>query len=84
MLALYATADAYFGMGELVNRAAQQEGTKHLREACDWYHKSADAWRQIPNPGRTTPRGFAAGNPREVANKLSRCEAVSLPQATKN
>jgi serine/threonine protein kinase len=82
VLGLYAAADAYFGMGELARNAAQQstsasqgEEQQHWREACDWYRKSLDTWRQIPNPGRTTPSGFAALEPKTVASRLRACDA---------
>jgi tetratricopeptide (TPR) repeat protein len=67
VLALYAVADAYFGMGELAEKKANRP------EACDWYHKSADAWRQIPNPGWTTPSGFSTRGPETVAKNLRGC-----------
>jgi eukaryotic-like serine/threonine-protein kinase len=83
VLGLYAAADAYFGMGELAKSAAQQstlasrgERQHHLRQACDWYRKSVDAWRQIPNPGRTTPSGFATVDPTTVARRLRACDAM--------
>ncbi len=83
VLGLYATADAYFGMGELARSAAQQststsqgERQQHWREACDWYRKSVDVWRQIPNPGRTTPSGFTTGDPKTVARHLRGCDVV--------
>jgi serine/threonine protein kinase len=66
-LALYAVADAYFGLGEL----AEKKGNRP--EACDWYHKSADAWRKIPNPGWTTPSGFSTRGPEAAAKDLRGC-----------
>lgn len=89
VLALYSVADTYFGMGELAKRAAQQSKSaslearhQHLREACGWYQKSADAWRQIPNPGRTTPSGFAVGDPQTVLIKLRQCVSQSKLEPT--
>lgn len=83
VLGLYAAADAYFGMGELAKSAAQPstsalqgEEQQHWREACDWYRKSVDAWRQIPNPGRTTPSGFATLDPTTLARSLRACDAM--------
>ena len=82
VLGLYAAADAYFGMGELAKSSARQstrasraDEQRQWQKACDWYHKSVDAWRQIPNPGRTTPSGFAVGDPGTPAKSLHRCEA---------
>jgi len=91
VLALYAAADAYSGMGDLVSGGLLQSTATgpepeedHLRKSCDWYRKSADTWRLIPSPGRTTPSGFESGDPEAVANKLRRCQAVSVAKAVKN
>lgn len=87
ILALYAVADAYFGMAELLTSARQSgsgESGKRgrlLSQACECYRKSADAWRQIPNPAHITPTGFAVGDPDTVATKLRRCAAESLGSA---
>lgn len=82
VLALYAASDAYFGMGELAEGTARQAksvskgvGKQHRLEACDWYRKSADAWRQIPNPARVTPSGFTTRDPRTAVKSMHRCKA---------
>jgi non-specific serine/threonine protein kinase/serine/threonine-protein kinase len=82
VVALYAVADVYFGLGELAKMAAKQspptsgQQRQHWTEAREWYQKSADAWRQIPNPGIVTPSGFACGNPQAVSGASALCEAT--------
>lgn len=83
VLGLYAAADAYFGMGQLAKSAAQRsrsasqgEEQQHWREARVWYRKSMDAWDQIPNPGRTTPSGFATDGPQTAARNLRHSESM--------
>ena len=80
--ALYAAADAYFGMGELSKTEAErsaaapdQQRTRWM-EARDWYRKSAEAWRRIPNPAVIAANGFACGNPKDVARMISICDAA--------
>ena len=45
-------------------------------EARDWYRKSAEAWRRIPNQATISASGFACGNPRDVARMISLCNAA--------
>jgi serine/threonine protein kinase len=78
----YALADAYFGLGELAESAAQRSGLtpalqrEHWSEARDWYGKSQAAWRDIPNPGVVNLEGFPCGSPRAVAQAKARCDAA--------
>jgi prepilin-type processing-associated H-X9-DG protein len=80
--ALYAAADAYFGMGELSKKEAQHSAAAPDRqrnlwvEARDWYRKSAEAWRRIPNPGAISVNGFACGHPRDVTRMISICDTA--------
>jgi prepilin-type processing-associated H-X9-DG protein len=80
--ALYAAADAYFGMGELSKLEAQRSAAAPDRqrnlwmEAREWYRKSAEAWRHIPNPAAISANGFACGNPRDVARMISLCDGA--------
>jgi serine/threonine protein kinase len=82
IMALYAVADIYFGLGELAKTAANQspptsgQQRQHWTEAREWYQKSAEAWRRIPNPGVVTPSGFACGNPQEVSGASAQCDAT--------
>jgi eukaryotic-like serine/threonine-protein kinase len=80
--ALYAIADAYFGMGELSRSAAASLPTGSVRynqrwiEAQDWYGKSAGAWNKIPNPASVTPGGLPCGNPKLVAQAIAQSKTV--------
>jgi serine/threonine protein kinase len=80
--ALYASADAYFGMGELSRMAAANllsTSARYKKEwtaARDWYSKSAVAWKTIPNPGAVTSGGLPCGNPKVVAQALAQAEAA--------
>ena len=80
--ALYAIADAYFGMGELSRMgaanfpAASGEYRERWDEARDWYSKSAHAWSSIPNPGAVTPSGLPCGNSKLVAQAVAQSKTV--------
>jgi len=80
--AWYVLADVYFGLGELAQNAAQRSSLtpavprEHWREARDWYGKSVDAWREIPDPGARNPEGFPCGNPRTVVQAEAKCNAA--------
>ena len=80
--ALYAVADAYFGMGEISRVTAAHSPTDSARyrqgwtEAREWYLKSADAWGKIPNPGVVAPNGFPCGSPKTVAQAIARSNTV--------
>ena len=82
LLALYVAADAYHEMGNLSQNAApsSQDAPVGQRQRCgearDWYRKSVGAWQQIPNPARTTPSGFAVGDPENAVKELRRCDAL--------
>ena len=68
----YVLADAYFGLGELARKAAQQsranpdERLRQWRQARDWYQKSEAAWRHVENPGFVNGDGFECGSPARV------------------
>jgi tetratricopeptide (TPR) repeat protein len=78
--ALYAVADASFGMGELSKKEAQHSAAARQRnlwmEARNWYRKSAEAWRRIPSPAAIGASGFACGNPKDVSRMISICDAA--------
>ncbi len=82
VVALYAVADAYFGMGELARMAAKANPATSGQqrrlwiEARQWYRKSTDAWRQIPNPGVVTPSGFTCVKAQEISGAAELCEAI--------
>ena len=77
--ALYPAADANAGLGNIsAIKARQARGAESARlwnEARNSYEKSLSLWHRIPNPSRISPTGFVAGDPREVARRLSECIA---------
>jgi eukaryotic-like serine/threonine-protein kinase len=81
-LALYAIADAYFGMGEISRSAAANAPAasaackKGWTEARQWYSKSLDAWNIVPNPGSVTPSGFPCGSPKMAAQAIAQADAA--------
>jgi len=88
--ALYTEADAYLGMGQLaragtaasfaiLNRPGEQRAS-----TCDWYRRSAEAWRRIPNPGAVSSSLKPCGSPNRVTKHLAGCEAAlaKLPLRT--
>ncbi len=82
--ALYATADAYFGLGDLEMKAARQPGLgvkkrqSYLTEAQSWYQLSLSTWHRIEHPNHTAPNSFQAGDPAVVAKKLKLVEAALI------
>ena len=80
--ALYAAADAYFGLGELSMKKARLASTSldqqrsHWNEARSWYQQSSDTWRRIQHPNHTAPNSFQVGDPNIVAKQLKFAEAV--------
>jgi tetratricopeptide (TPR) repeat protein len=77
--ALYPVADAYAGLGDasftLAREAASaKEQSQQWKGARDSYAQSLSTWHEIPNPSRITPNGFRAGDPHDVARKLSDIE----------
>jgi tetratricopeptide (TPR) repeat protein len=79
--ALYASADAYSSIGQLVrNQTAQEKDSARQAElwnvAHGWFEKSTDTWKKIPNPGRITPTGFKAGDPKLAMESLAVCDAA--------
>ena len=80
--ALYATSDAYSGLGDLSLREARHSGitaerrTSYLNEARSSYQKSLETWRRIPHPNHTSPSSFQAGDPVVVAKELKETETA--------
>jgi serine/threonine protein kinase len=80
----YVLADVYFGLGKLAEKAAQRlDLTPSVKRtdwslARDWYSKSQDAWREIPNPGALNLEGFPCGNPKTVAHAKARCDPAQF------
>ena len=79
--ALYATADAYAGLGSLslkesANKAlAAAKRIEFLYEDRSWLQQSAATWRQVRNPARFDPSGFETAGPRQAERMLAQCEA---------
>jgi hypothetical protein len=87
LIALYAAADAYSGLGNLSFRKAQQPGqTPMLRkanwaEARSWYAKSFDTWQGIRHPNHNAgANSFDVGDPTLVATRLQKCKAALSSQ----
>jgi tetratricopeptide (TPR) repeat protein len=79
--ALYAAADAYAHIGELVQRQAESApSSPHQLElwrgARSWYEKSSVTWRKVRNPGKMTPTGFRAGEPGKAEAGLAACDTA--------
>jgi tetratricopeptide (TPR) repeat protein len=80
--ALYATADAHSGLGDLSLRKTRHAGVgaerrkSYLNEARSHYQESLETWRRIPHPNYTSPSSFQAGDPAVVAKELKEAETV--------
>src|SRR5262249_52939247 len=67
--ALYAAADAYSGLGDLMLQSARRTGvgaaTRKARwiEARDWYQRSLKTWSRMEHPNHTSPNSFQVGDP---------------------
>jgi tetratricopeptide (TPR) repeat protein/tRNA A-37 threonylcarbamoyl transferase component Bud32 len=79
--ALYVVADSLSGLGDVFSASAgrQRQSSVRLKElnaAHSWYQRSADAWRQVHNPGAMNPGSFDCGSPARVSAALARCESA--------
>ena len=79
--ALYVVADSLSGLGDVFATSASRERhssvrIKELNEAHSWYQHSADAWRQVHNPGAMNPGSFDCGSPARVSAALAQCESA--------
>jgi eukaryotic-like serine/threonine-protein kinase len=78
--ALYVSADAYAGLGDLRMKAAQQS-----RKQSDWsaarafYLQSQATWRRIDHPNHTAPNSFEVGDPKDVTRHLHETELALAP-----
>lgn len=84
VLAWWTLADLYFGIGE-VSRSLALHATANLATqrvnwlaARQYYRKSVDAWRHIPDPGVSISTGLDCGNPVQVAQALAQADAAIL------
>lgn len=83
LAALYSVASLYSGLGQAAsprNPAALTTGQQIAAwtQARSWFQKSAAAWQQIRNPGKLTPSGFRAGDPKAAEEGLANAEAALL------
>jgi tetratricopeptide (TPR) repeat protein len=80
--ALYAAADAYSGLGDLMLRSAQRSGVgttarkPRWTEARESYQRSLKTWNRIEHPNHTSPNSFQVGNPDDVRRKLAVAQAA--------
>jgi non-specific serine/threonine protein kinase/serine/threonine-protein kinase len=81
--AIYATADAHCGLGDLSAKRARQQGQSvearraHWMEAQSQYQQSLDAWNRLEHPNHSSPiNGFQVGDPALVAKQLKVAEVA--------
>jgi hypothetical protein len=75
---LYASADAFTGLGYIESRLAQQEsdlnmGREHRQKACGYYQASLKVWSQVREPGVLNPDGFESVSPGVVSSRANKC-----------
>jgi hypothetical protein len=73
---LYATADAYAGMGdvamaEAVKASNESERAKLHEEARSSYESSLNVWKRIPNPSKISGNEYAVGSSQQVTLRLA-------------
>ena len=75
--ALYAAADAYVGLGDVVT--AQGRAAKTIapstwqKDACDAYEKGVAVWRHMPTQSRLSGNGYLAIELAEISRRLLNC-----------
>ena len=80
--AVYVTADAYSGLGDLSVKSARKpaqtmpQRRSAWTEARSWYQQSQNTWRRIEHPNHTAPNSFQVGDPTIVAKQLKLTEAA--------
>lgn len=81
LMALYVTADAYFGLGELSFKKAHSGGqTPESRkanwaEANLWFAKSVETWHRIGHPTGSVPgTALYFGDPASAEKRLDECK----------
>jgi tetratricopeptide (TPR) repeat protein len=62
---LYPIADAYSGLADIALVRTNR------KEACEFYQKSAQTWKQIAQPALINPADYPAGNPRSVDQRIA-------------
>ena len=77
---VFATADTYTGLGELLLQGKASPGEAgsasiaRLEAARARFLQAAEIWRKAPNPGRFNMSGFATEGPSRPRDLLARCE----------
>ena len=74
-LAQYILADIYAGLGDLASKRPSAGSAR--KEACAWYRKSLDLWRQLPLRTGMAPNRFDLLAPASVAQRLAMCNEAS-------
>ncbi len=77
--ALYAAAEAYAGLGDVLAAQAHQTRDdgfrqKLLQDACTSYHSTLDVWRHIPHQSRYTGNGYLTRDPSALAQQMLICK----------
>ncbi|HTT19662.1 MAG TPA: protein kinase [Candidatus Sulfotelmatobacter sp.] len=76
--ALYAAAEAYFGLVDVALAEARMTDAVPAREnltsACASYQSGLDAWKRIPHPSRYTGNGYLSRNPDAVSQQMAICK----------
>jgi serine/threonine protein kinase/tetratricopeptide (TPR) repeat protein len=74
--AQYILTDVYAGLGNLsLKTGPSSELERDERgEACRWYQKSADMWKQVPVQHPLAPNGFKVTDYSAVPAQLTRCK----------
>jgi len=81
--ALYTTADAYAGLGEVEAdlasnpRQAKASQWKHWKEALSWYRRSLQFSSRIKEPGFVSPDGFDCIRRESVTRRLTEIETIT-------
>ena len=78
--ALYASAEAYAGQGDVAAFEAGQASdaaarAKLQKESCASYEASLNVWKHIPNPSRLSGNGYLSAGPREIEQRSASCRA---------
>jgi hypothetical protein len=73
---LYAVADAYAGMGDVLTVLARHtqnaaEQSRLWSEARASYQNSLNMRQHIPNPATISPSGFRSHDPKAIASRLA-------------
>jgi tetratricopeptide (TPR) repeat protein len=71
--ALYIVADSQLGLGDISAARAASGQVTYWREARSYYEESLATWRLIRPPFLVNILSFDVGNPKNVAERIARC-----------